>query len=273
MTTIQLKDVSKVFRLADGTTLQALDKLSLTLDRPKIFALVGPNGAGKSTALNIIAGLLQPDAGSIEIVTQNHHRPHIGYVWQNYRASLLPWANAAENVAFGAKLQGVPRDVREGSAINLLRQFAPTINPRQKCYELSGGQQQLLSVLRSFAVRPDVLLADEPTSALDPQARWSMIFQIEKVWMSNPVPTLYVSHDIDEAVLIADDILLMSRNGGHIERRITNPLPRPRHAEMLSAPEHVELRRQILEFLFRQRQFPKEMEHSDYEAKYRHNRI
>ena len=249
MSTVTLNGVFKSYRRADDSECVVLRDFKLNIDRPEILALVGPNGAGKSTVLHLIAKLTEPERGSISVTTGRDGEPQVGYVWQNYRASLLPWLSVTDNIAFGLRLQGRDKTQRRNAANELLKRFAPRIAPAQKCYELSGGQQQMVSLLRSFAMQPDVLLLDEPTSALDASARWGIVHHLEDIWASRPIPVIYVCHDVDEAVLVADKIVLLSRRTGQLAGMVENNSERPRSARMLASSEHVRCRREVLDFL------------------------
>ena len=202
--------------------------------------------------LNLIAGLVTPDAGEIRIETVGNKTPHIGYVWQDYRASLLPWFSVGENISFPLMLANISNKRRKALAEQALSGFVTDIGVEDPVYRLSGGQQQLVCLLRSSIADPDILLLDEPLSALDQPTRWTMAFHIERSWMERRIPALFVSHDIDEAVMLADQILLMGRNGGQIVDILENTLHRPRSAKMLTSSEHIRCRDQVIQFLFEQ---------------------
>ncbi len=250
-TEIRLKDVRKTFPVNGGGSKNVLDGLCLELLRSLFFSLIGPNGCGKSTLLNIIAGLLSPDAGSCEVSKSDGNSAKVGYVWQDYRASLLPWLNVFDNVAFPLRLRGMRAKDRRRIVGPIIEEFMPGVNARDFCYSLSGGLQQLVSVLRSTTIEPDVMLLDEPFSALDQQRSWNMALHVERIWAARPVPAIFVSHDVDEAILMADEILLMSREG-RIETVLRNTLPRPRSINMLTSGEHLRCRSEVLAFLAEQ---------------------
>jgi NitT/TauT family transport system ATP-binding protein len=249
MTKISLKNVTKSYPSASGDSKVVLSNLSLDISDSLFITIIGPNGCGKTTLLNLIAGIIKPDSGIIEIQSQNGASPSVGYVWQDYRASLLPWLDVADNIAFPLRIHGKSREERRAVAKQILSEFNSSIDHRQKIYQLSGGQQQLVSILRSAVSNPDLLLYDEPLSALDQPTSWSMAFRIEQVWMSHKVPAVFVSHDVDEAVMLANQILLMSRELGKIKKVLYNDLPRPRNIKMLSSSEHMRLREEVIDFL------------------------
>jgi NitT/TauT family transport system ATP-binding protein len=251
LATVSASNVSKAFPLPDGSMRTVLRDVSLTIQGNRFTALIGPNGCGKTTLLNVIAGLLPPDSGTVRFGAIRNSQPCIGYVWQDYRASLLPWLSAAENVAFPLRLHRVPRLERLDTAAEMMRGFMPGVDPSKPCYQLSGGQQQMLCLLRSAISKPDVLFFDEPFSALDQNRRWAMTTYVERIWQSTACPALFISHDVDEAVLLADEVVLMNREG-RIEGSIQNPLPRPRSQSLLTHAQHVQCRDAVIAFLLAQ---------------------
>lgn len=252
MTRIIVRDVSKSFKTNQSSEKVVLSNVSLEIGNASFTTLFGPNGSGKTTLLNIIAKSLLPDSGSIEIEVGHSGELRVGYVWQNYRESLLPWFDVGENIAFPLRIQGIDYKTRRGISENMLKQISINMNVRQWVYQLSGGQQQLVSILRSLVIKPDYLLFDEPFSALDQQTRWTMAFNVERIWREQGIPAIFVSHDIDEAIMLADDLLLMTRNGGKIVQKIHNPLPRPRNIKMLTTPEHIQAREEVINFLLQE---------------------
>lgn len=243
---VTVLDVSKSFP-KNGTYRKVLRSISIALRSGEFTTLVGANGCGKTTLLNVVAGLVAPEEGTVSYLTDHGEEARIGYVWQNYRASMLPWMTVAENIAFPLRLAGLSRGERRSAVNGLLARFLKDVSPEHPCYELSGGQQQLVCILRSLTVRPDVLLLDEPFSALDQQRSWQMALYVEELWRERQPPVLFVSHDLDEAILLADRILLMSPDG-RIAGSLSNALPRPRSLKMLTAAEHLRCRSQIVRF-------------------------
>ena len=248
---IAVSGVCKSFSLPDGSVRTVLRGVSLELDGHRFTSLIGPNGCGKSTLLGVIAGIIPADSGTVHCANLKNNQPRVGYVWQDYRSSLLPWLTAAENVAFPLRLRGESKEKRLAAAIEMMQEFMPSVDPKKPCYQLSGGQQQLLCLLRSAVAQPDLLLFDEPFSALDQTRRWSMTTYVERIWQTIYAPALFVSHDVDEAILLADDIVLMNAEG-RIEDIIQNPLPRPRHQKLLTNVQHVKCRDAVIAFLLAQ---------------------
>lgn len=249
---LRVDHISKSYASAAGSRVVLSDLCLEVMDR-RFATLVGPNGCGKSTLLNLIAGLMPLDAGSIslELNGDTARKPQVGYVWQDYRTSLLPWLSCVDNVAFPLRVRGIGRVERREQAKRMIAEFLPGIDPNTRCYDLSGGQQQLINLLRSAISRPDIYLLDEPFSALDQERRWATALYVERVWIERRVPTIFVSHDVDEAILLADTIYLMTRFGT-IAKEVENRLTRPRSIQMLTAEEHVRCRQEIIEFLVEQ---------------------
>lgn len=253
MKKISIKNISKSLTNEDGISKVVLKNISLEINNHTFTTIIGSNGCGKTTFLNLLAGNLKADSGGIYISNGNsiNSQLQIGYVWQDYRSTLLPWFNIAENISFPLKIKGTTADKRKIIATKLLNDINLEVEPTQKIYQLSGGQQQLICLLRSVVSEPDLLLLDEPFSALDQSNRWSMALTIEKFWLEKKMPVLFVSHDIDEAIMLADQIILMSSNAGKLEQIIKNTLPRPRNVSMLNSKEHLTIRKEVIDFLFR----------------------
>ena len=231
-------------------TKQVLSGLSLEIDKTQFTAIMGANGCGKTTLLNVLARVVTPSQGNI-IYGNKTVNPKIGYVWQDYRTSLLPWSDVIDNITFALKLKGISRKRREQLACDTLKPYS-MINPYQKVTELSGGQQQLVAILRATISNPDILLFDEALSALDETTRISTALLIGKLWSANPIPAFFVSHSIDEAILLADEIVLLDRYTGNVADRIVNKINRPRHFTALVSKEAEQIRKRILGFLHSQ---------------------
>ncbi len=243
---VRITRASKHFA-SNGSTRSVLRGIDLALQRGEFTTLLGPNGCGKSTLLNMIAGLIVPDSGTVEICSASGVDPEVGYVWQDYRASLLPWLSVLENAAFPLRLRGMSRSKRRDIVEPILSRFLPGVDPHCSCHELSGGEQQMICIVRSSTIRPDVLLLDEPFSALDQRRSWQMALHVEQLWLDQKPAVLFVSHDIDEAILLADRVLLMDKSG-RIVSQLCNGLRRPRELGMLNSREHLSCRAQVVDF-------------------------
>jgi ABC-type nitrate/sulfonate/bicarbonate transport system ATPase subunit len=230
-TAILFHNVSKRFARADGSELLAVENVSFALPSGSIVALLGPSGSGKTTLLNMAAGLIEPDAGEVRIAGRRCAEvdwSRVGYMFQDDR--LLPWRNAANNIALA--LEAGPMRIAERRTRSLamlelvgLREFADSYP-----HELSGGMRSRVALARSLATEADILLMDEPFARLDVQTRVNMHAQVLKLQASRNLSVLFVTHDADEAVALADDVLVLSPRPGNIRRSVKISLPRPRSA-------------------------------------------
>ncbi len=255
-------DASALGRGAAHITVRGLHKhfqdsviyggFDLDIPRGRFVSVFGPNGCGKSTLINIIAGLIPPDAGEILFGGKTLAATKIGYVFQNYREALFPWLTSFENIAYPLKLMGVAPDERRARVEALVARLGVTIDLRRYPYELSGGQQQLMSIMRALVVDPEVLFLDEPFSALDYEMTLFMREQLQRLFMDTGTTTVLVSHDLEEAVYLADDVLLLTRRPARVAANVAITIERPRHAETLSDPRFVELKRRCLDVFQRE---------------------
>lgn len=232
---------------------EVLVDVSLTVDVGAPLAIVGGNGVGKSTLTAIIAGLLPPSQGRTNISpvgTAEGRRdvPVVAFLHQNYRQSNLPWRTALGNVTYPLHFQSPEKTKAEQRALGALREFLPEIDPLTRVHRLSGGQQQLVALARAKASEPDLIVADEPLSGADTVRALTAVMTFARDLMGE-CTSVWVSHKLEEALLIGDRIALLSRRERGIARIVANPLPRPRTLESLNAPELVQLRKDLLEFL------------------------
>ena len=239
MTSIHLRNISKSF-----AGMSVLNDISLAVGAGEFVALFGPNGCGKSTLLSMIAGLEQPDSGEITLAGASGSAPRTGFVFQNYNESMLPWRTAAGNVELALEAQGVPRSERRARAL------LETVGLGGSCDEyfhrLSGGMKQLTAICRAFAPDPDVLLLDEPFSALDYSTTRAMETELLRIWEQRGCTALCVSHDVDEAVYLADRVVVLSPRPAAVRGFVRINLPRPRTPDMLASEEFFALRSEIL---------------------------
>ena len=231
---ISLERVSRRF-VIDGRPLTVLDDVSFDVPAHGISAVVGPNGSGKSTLLRLIAGLLNPDAGTIAIdgdaVADADER--VGLVFQEPR--LLPWRTALDNVAFPLELAGMARDQRHEKAGELLDLVGLTPFARAYPHQLSGGMRQRAAIARALAREPQILLLDEPFSALDALTRERFNAELLDIWHRTGTTILIVTHSIAEAVFIADEVVVLTDPPGRVAARVAVPLGRPRAIDALES--------------------------------------
>ena len=245
---IKIENITKSFYSKDGEVKTIFKNFSLSINEPDFTTIIGPNGSGKSTLLNLISAIDKVDSGTITLDNHTNNPGGIGYVWQDYRSSLLPWLNVYQNIEFPLKLRNMGKQDRREIVDDLLDEFKISFSPQKEVYKLSGGQQQLVCLLRSVAAKPSLLLCDEPFSALDQSSRWTMAFYLEQLWLKNKIPVLFVSHDIDECILLGNKIILLNKET-EVEEILENLLPRPRNIDMLSSPEHINLRKKVIRFM------------------------
>jgi NitT/TauT family transport system ATP-binding protein len=223
-----------------------LDGIDLCAEEASFVALFGPNGCGKSTLLHIIAGVLEPDAGCVRIAGRPPREATIGFVLQNYRDSLFPWRTGLDNIGFPLELRGVPKAARREAVLSTLRLLGLDLPVEQFPYQMSGGQQQMVAISRALIDKPALLLMDEPFSALAYQTRLFMQVELERIWLETKTTVLFVSHEIEEALLLADRVVLLSSRPARVLEYLTVGIPRPRSAEVVATDQFVTLKRHAL---------------------------
>jgi len=224
---------------------QVLDSVSFDLHSGQFMALVGSSGSGKSTVMRLIAGLERPSSGEIRLDGELIRGPGAdrGMVFQKY--SLYPWLTAAQNVAFGMRLQGRPKaEVRERTAY-FLEVVGLVDSARLLPRELSGGMQQRVAIARSLAAEPKVLLLDEPFGALDLQIRESMQEFLHRLWLQTGLTALLITHDLEEALLLAEEVHIMAPRPGRIVRSVRADLDRSSLAHLRVSPPFLALREEL----------------------------
>lgn len=244
MGVLEVRGVSKSF---DRRPI--LDQVNLTLNQGELVCLLGVSGGGKTTLFNIISGLLAPDSGQIFLNGRNvtGHPGQVSYMLQ--KDLLLPYRTVQDNVILPLLLQGIPRSQARNAADNLFGVFG--LDGTQRLYpaQLSGGMRQRAALLRTYLFSRDVVLLDEPFSALDALTKSAMHRWYLDVMNHMPVSTLFITHDVDEAILLADRICLLSGSPGCITHQIPVPLSRPRGAEFTLSQEFLACKKQILSLL------------------------
>jgi NitT/TauT family transport system ATP-binding protein len=228
------------------------DNFNLDLPRGRFTSIFGPNGCGKSTLINLISGLIPVDGGEILFGGKTLAETRIGYVFQNYREALFPWMTAFSNIQYALKLRKVPEAEAVDQVNRLAERLGVKIDLCRYPYEMSGGQQQLVSIMRALVVEPEVLFLDEPFSALDYEMTLFMRNQLQRVFEETGTTMVLVSHDLEEAVYLADFVLLLSRRPGRIADFPHVEIPRPRNDLTLSQPDFVELKSHCLNIFQRE---------------------
>lgn len=223
------------------------DNFDVTFPRGKVTSIFGPNGCGKSTLLAMAAGIIPADRGQILYDGRTVDQVTTGFVFQNYREALFPWKRAIDNITYPLRVAGMKRAARRERVEELVAQFDIRFDLHRYPYELSGGQQQLASVLRALAVHPEVLFLDEPFSALDFEMTIMLRDKLQEIVQATRLTTLVVSHDIEEAVYLADEIVLLTKPPTAIAETVAFPSPRPRHVGTLAEPGFVATKARCME--------------------------
>jgi NitT/TauT family transport system ATP-binding protein len=232
--TITAKGITKRFRQSAGAPV--VDRLDLRVGAGEFVALLGPSGCGKTTLLRMMDGLSAPDSGTISIgdAIVTKPTPSVGFVFQ--ADSLWPWRTVEQNVTFGLEIQGRKRGDSDRIARELLDLVGLAGYERYHPHELSGGMRQRVNLARALAIDPDVLLLDEPFAALDAQTREVMQLELLRIWQARRKTVVFVTHQIDEAVFLADRVVVMSARPGRIREDIAIPFERPRGLGMKRTP-------------------------------------
>ena len=225
---------------------------SLEIPKHRITTIFGPNGCGKSTIINMVSGLLPMDAGKVTFAGKTLRETVIGYVFQNYREALFPWKRAIDNIKYPLRLAGRSRAECERRAAELVASFDIKFDLNRYPYELSGGQQQLVSIMRALAPHPEVLFLDEPFSALDYEMTLFMRDKLQEIFQATRTTMILVSHDLEEAVYLADQVLLLTRRPTSIAESIPFNAPRPRHPATLTSEDFVRVKARCLEVFQRE---------------------
>ncbi len=228
------------------------DDFNLDIPRGELISVFGPNGCGKSTLINMIAGLVAADSGQILFDGRRLDEIKFGYVFQNYREALFPWMRAFDNIAYPLKLMRVPAAGRRARTEKLVAHLSIKLDLGLYPYQMSGGQQQLVSILRALVVEPEILFLDEPFSALDYEMTLFMREQLQRIYLETRTTTILVSHDLEEAVFLADRILLLSRHPARIAAFTPVAVARPRTDATLSNADFVRTKAACLDVFQRE---------------------
>lgn len=244
---LSIENLSRVFTSAKGQTTQALTPVNFEVRENDFVTILGPSGCGKSTLLRIVAGLDRPTTGQVLLDGAPVQGPGAdrGMVFQSY--TLFPWLNIEQNICFGLRERGMPeREQKERSDFFIakvgLRGFEQHF-PKQ----LSGGMQQRTAIARALANDPKILLLDEPFGALDNQTRVLMQELLLGIWESAQKTVLFVTHDIDEAIFMANRVVVFSARPGRIKTELAVPFPHPRHYTIKTSPQFMTLKAQLTE--------------------------
>lgn len=241
---LQLTRIKKSFIQNNKSSL-VLDDISFKVNNGEIVSVVGPNGCGKTTILNLIAGILKPDKGQI-IFDGGISSMKIGYVFQDYRNSLFPWLTVGDNLSFPLKVAGISERQRLLRIKSANERFGFKVSLKRYPYQLSGGQQQFLSLVRSVITNPSILLLDEPFSSLDHFSTLFLLQKLSDVWAKTKVSSIFISHDIEEAIFLSQRIILLGNKPTRVLKVFDNPIPFPRTVNLLTSKKFSDIKRKIL---------------------------
>ncbi|GGA33858.1 ABC transporter ATP-binding protein [Paenibacillus physcomitrellae] len=246
---MELENVAKTYKAADGTTVKALGPVEMRIPNHRFISIVGPSGCGKSTLFNIISGLVETSEGAIYV---NGNRVDgltgiTGYMLQ--KDLLLPWRTILDNVILGLEIQKMPRREAKNKALPLLHKYGLKGFEHHYPAQLSGGMRQRAALLRTILYDRDIILLDEPFGALDAQTRSMMQEWLLDLWDDFQKTILFVTHDMEEAIYLSDEVYIMTSRPGTIKRYLTIDLPRPRKPQIITSAKFIELKEEALRTL------------------------
>ena len=246
---LQVDKVSLQYKTPSGSTFTALEQVSFEVPDQQFAVLVGPSGCGKSSLLYLTAGLAEPTSGEIYVGGTQVDGPGAdrGMVFQSY--TLFPWLTVRQNVEFGLKRRRVPAAERKDIVEFYLNEVGLQRFADNYAKQLSGGMMQRVAIARALANDPQILLMDEPFGALDSQTRLQMQQLLLKVWEHSKKTVLFVTHDIDEAILLGDRIFVMGARPGRIKQVLDVPIERPRNLDMVMDADFIRMKREIFHLL------------------------
>ncbi len=245
---LKVEDLGREFA-SNGGTVTALRKINLDIHRRELVCVIGPSGCGKSTLIRIIAGLDAPTSGRMLVDGKESSgpSPERGMVFQGY--TLFPWLTVTRNVMFGLEMSGMDKTQAESEALQWIDLVGLGRFKDSYPAQLSGGMKQRVAIARALAPNPRVLLMDEPFGALDAQTRAQMQAHLLEIWRNIEVTILFITHDLDEAIFLADRIVVLKANPGEVQEIIEVPVPRPRHPDQVNSPEFLATRRRLDELI------------------------
>lgn len=244
--TIIFKDLSKKFAKQTNREVTALANISFEIKDHEFVSIVGPSGCGKTTLLRIVAGLIKPDQGQV-IYPGHATQPSTALVFQGQ--GLLPWLTVMENIGLGLELKKVPKAKRKEKVLEFMQRVKLDGFQNYYPHELSGGMRQRVALARAFLTNPDILLMDEPFGALDAQTRIILQEELLNLWRIERSTVLFVTHDIDEAILLGDRVIVLSDRPGKVHADFQIGMERPRNSTSKEYPELKEIKWQIWRIL------------------------
>lgn len=246
---LDVRRLTKHFGTGDGSTV-ALNKISFTTHRREFLCVVGPSGCGKSTLVRILAGLEEQTSGDVLLLGKPVVGPGSdrGMVFQSY--TLFPWLTVKKNVMFGLEVNGRGKYEAEQQAMQWLQLVGLEKFADAYPHQLSGGMKQRVAIVRALANQPRILLMDEPFGALDAQTRCRMQAHLLEIWRKIDITIIFITHDLEEAIFLADRILVLSAHPGEVQELIEVPVPRPRTATQFITPEFLSTKARLDELIY-----------------------
>lgn len=246
---IRAEHIDKVYKTGKKSV-AAIEDVSIDIQANDFVCIVGPSGCGKSTLLRMLAGLDFPSAGNIIVNDRKvtGPGPDRGMVFQTY--TLFPWMNVEDNIKFGLKIKKLPKAEQQEIADRYLKIIGLEKFAKSYSKELSGGMKQRVAIARALANQPEVLLMDEPFGALDPHTKSMMQLLMREIWVKEHPTVVFITHDIDEAVFLADKIYVMSARPGKMIKRVNVYLPHKRTLDLKDSPEFIKIRKGINDLLY-----------------------
>ena len=247
---IRAEHIDKVYKTGKKSV-AAIEDVSIDIQDNNFVCIVGPSGCGKSTLLRMLAGLDFPSAGNIIVNDRKvtGPGPDRGMVFQTY--TLFPWMNVEDNIKFGLKIKKLPKAEQQEIADRYLKIIGLEKFAKSYSKELSGGMKQRVAIARALANQPEVLLMDEPFGALDPHTKSMMQLLMREIWVKEHPTVVFITHDIDEAVFLADKIYVMSARPGKMIKRVNVYLPHKRTLDLKDSPEFIKIRKGINDLLYK----------------------
>jgi ABC-type nitrate/sulfonate/bicarbonate transport system ATPase subunit len=248
---IRVTNISKVFR-HEGKEVVAMRDTSFSIGEGRFVSIIGPSGCGKSTLFNIIAGLMSPTTGQVVADGKSivDKAGYVGYMLQ--KDMLLPWRTVLDNIILGMEIKKVPKEQSVKKAMPLIEKYGLKGFDKSYPHELSGGMRQRAALLRTLLYDRDIILLDEPFGALDAQTRLMMQTWLMHLWEDFHKTVLFVTHDIDEAIYLSDEVFVFSPRPGRIKAQITVDLPRPRTPDTVASPKFMQIKQILLKLLMTQ---------------------
>ncbi|MGD8235927.1 MAG: ABC transporter ATP-binding protein [Chromatiales bacterium] len=245
---LEVKGLDKEFETPKGKV-TALKDINFRTHKREFVCVIGPSGCGKSTLIRILAGLETPSSGQMLLDGKEVHGPgpDRGMVFQGY--TLFPWLTVRKNVMFGLQMSGHTREISEQEALQWIDLVGLSKFADSYPHQLSGGMKQRVAIARALANQPRILLMDEPFGALDAQTRAKMQSYLMEIWKNIDITVLFITHDLDEAIYLADRILVLKAHPGEVQELIEVPVPQPRSPDQLLSPEFLATKKRLEELI------------------------